>query len=242
MLAKRLKKYGHFLKSLWKINTKLLSGMWKLTKVPAPAVTVFGGARLSQDDKYAKLICALTKKLSENGYSIITGGGPGIMEAANLGAYENHKSHMHKKKKLYSVGIGVARVGKANEYIQENIVMPYFFIRKWLLTRSSCAFIVGPGGFGTLDELSEIVTLIQTHKMPKTPIILIGKKYWWPLLDWVYESGVKNNLIPEKDAKLLNVTDDIDLAYNLIKKSCKKESPTAISAESKEPISKCKVE
>jgi len=129
MLLKRLKKYGHFLKSLWKINTKLLGGMWKLTRVRDPAITVFGGAKLSQDDKYAKLICALTKKLSKHGYSIITGGGPGIMEAANLGAYKNHKNDIKKKKKLHSVGIGVARVGKANKYIQENTCLFFFAIR-----------------------------------------------------------------------------------------------------------------
>ena len=188
--------YLHFLKSLFRINRGLLRGMWKLTKLPQPTITVFGGSRIPKEDPHSQIICKLAKKLAEKGYSIITGGGPGIMEAANLGAveYANQKKKKESNK-IVTMGIGVARLGKANKYVQEYIKLPYFFIRKWLLTHNAVGFVVGPGGFGTLDELAEILTLIQTHSMPKTPIVLIGIKYWKPFLNWIYDSALKNKLL-----------------------------------------------
>jgi len=132
------------------------------------------------------------------------------------------------------MGIGVARLGGANKHVQEFFTLPYFFARKWLLVRNAAGFIVGPGGFGTLDELSEILTLIQTHNMPNTPIVLIGKEYWQPFLDWVYNSALKHHCITEEDAKLLNLTDDPDEACRIITSKCKEDSPIGIDAESKE--------
>ena len=166
----------------------------------------------------------LAKMLAGEGFSIITGGGPGIMEAANYGAIEHLKeckinggAHCEP---LVSVGIGLVRLNKeqANPYVQENIIMDHFFTRKWLLVRYSVGFVIFPGGYGTMDELFEIMTLKQTHKMQDAPIILIDSNYWKPLLDWVYKSALANGLITEEDTKLIMVLDDLKTAVEVLKR------------------------
>lgn len=232
MIFARLKRYLSFLGSLFRVNVGLLRGMWKLTKMSQPIITFFGGSRLSQEDPHSEIICQIAKRLAQKGFSVITGGGPGIMEAANLGAVEYVNSKGKKeRKRIVTMGIGVARIGKANKYVQEYIRLPYFFIRKWLLVRNAVGFVVGPGGFGTLDELAEVLTLIQTHHMSRTPIVLIGVKYWKPFLDWIEESPLKNKLLEKKDAALLNLTDDADEAFRIITTTCTSESVTGISAK-----------
>lgn len=226
-MLRRLQEYFKFLKSLFRTNIKLLWGMWRLTKLPHPAITVFGGSRIPLDSLHAKQASELARILASHGFSIITGGGPGIMEAANLGAIEflrsckitNGEQHCPV---FVSAGISLIRLNKelANPYVQENIVLDHFFARKWLLVRYSVGFVIFPGGFGTLDELFEIVTLVQCNRMTKVPIILINKEYWAPLIDWIYSRALRNNLITPGDENIISVTDDIQDAAERIRRYC----------------------
>lgn len=226
-MFRRLKEYSKFLYSLFKTNIRLLWGMWRLTKLPHPAITVFGGSRVSLDSEIGLKAKDLSFKLVDAGFSIITGGGPGIMEAANFGAIEylrecDMNSPLCKSRKLVSAGIGLIKLNKekANPYVQENIVMNYFFARKWLLVRYSVGFIVFPGGFGTLDELFEVVTLVQTHRMGKTPIILIDLHFWEPIVQWIQTRALAQGLIEQEDEKILQVVDTVQEAFDIIKKMC----------------------
>lgn len=228
MKFQRLHYYYHFLKTLIGINARLLWGMWKLTKLPQPAITIFGGARIQHEDIYAKQAFELSKKLVGEGFSIITGGGPGIMEAANFGAVEYLKECRLDKnahcQPIVSAGIGLIRLNREmiNPYVQENIVMDHFFTRKWLLVRYAVGFVIFPGGFGTLDEFFEIITLRQTNHMQEAPIILMNSDYWKPIVEWTYEKALKHNLITESDIKLFEIHDSIDEVLAILKARCKK--------------------
>ncbi len=228
-MFKRIKEYFKFLKSLFVTNCRLIRGMWKLTKLPQPAITVFGSARVPLDSANGERACALAKKLTLGGFSIITGGGPGIMEAANRGAFEAAKDlrlsyKSENNSRIPSLGIGLTRLNreKSNPYVHDYIVMEHFFSRKWLLVRYSVGFIVFPGGFGTMDELHELITLIQTKRMPNYPIVLIDTKYWHQYNKFVHEYMLKNSFISESDEKIIDgITDDVDEAYDIIVKQCK---------------------
>lgn len=230
MIIQRFKYFGHFLIDLFLTSIRLIWGMWKLTRLPQPAITVFGGARVKLDSDYAITTIRLTKKLAAEGFSIITGGGPGIMEAANFGAYEYLReckdTHRHLQqaacKPIMTAGIGVVRLNrdKENGYVQEYITMQHFFSRKWLLVRYSVGFVVLPGGFGTLDELFEIVTLRQVKKMQNAPIILFDSYYWQPIIDWAKTRAMPNGLVSQEDLNLLTVTDDVDEVIHILKTRC----------------------
>lgn len=222
-MFKRLRLYAYCLKDILRTNKGLLIGMWKLTRIRQPAITIFGGSRLPKENSYSRIITHLAEKLAHNGFSIITGGGPGIMEAANLGAWENataHKTSTIRSHDITNIGIGLTNLQKENSYLQDYIIQPYFFARKWLLVRYASGFIVGPGGFGTLDELMEVVTLLQTHKMQKTPIVLIGKTYWQGLLDWIDAQPVTAGLIIPEHRNLLHLTDSVEEAFSFINSEC----------------------
>ena len=235
MYLRRIKEYLRFLKSLFKTNVRLLWGMWKLTSVPHPSITIFGGARITNDSLHARMATQLAKMLASNGFSILTGGGPGIMEAANLGAIEYlHEYKLQNTvevKKIVSAGIGVVRlnIGSNNPYVQKYIEMQNFFSRKWLLVRYSIGFVIFPGGFGTLDELFEVVTLVQTNKMAKFPIILIDKSYWQPLVEWIEKRALAYQLIEEEDRKLIQIVDTPEEAFDIIFKQCKGCEHTIVS-------------
>ena len=226
MLSKRLKEYYHFLKTLFKTNIRLLWGMWKLTKLPQPAITIFGSARVDPESLICKQARQFAKLLAAKEFSIITGGGPGIMNAANEGAIdhlkEEHLEGYLKNKEVISAGIGLIRLNKdfKNPFVQEYIETDHFFARKWLLVRYSVGFVIFPGGFGTLDELLEITTLIQCNRMPKTPVILIGSYYWTPFLDWVKNNSLREGFIDKQDVSIFTITDDIDEAANIILRVC----------------------
>lgn len=227
MRFRRLREYCLFLESLFRINIRLLWGMWKLTKLPQPAITVFGGSRIPHDSIHAKMAMELSKKLAADGFSIITGGGPGIMEAANQGAIEHLKEcHMGKGENCFSetvsAGIGLIRLNmeKANPYVQENIVMSHFFARKWLLVRYSVGFAIFPGGFGTMDELFEIITLVQCNRMERLPIVLVDSSFWYPLVEWIDHRAVPYHLIMEEDKKIITIVDTVDQAFEALQK-CK---------------------
>lgn len=226
-MFRRLREYGRFLRSLFKTNIRLLCGMWKLTKLPHPAITVFGGARVSIDSEIGIKAKTLAKMLVAEGFSIITGGGPGIMEAANFGAIEylrecDLNSPLCRNRSLVSAGIGLIRLNKekVNPYVQENIIMEHFFSRKWLLVRYSVGFVVFPGGFGTLDELFEVVTLVQTNRMGKVPIVLVGRDFWNPLMEWISEKAINEGFIGKEDEDIIQVIDSVDEALDIIKKYC----------------------
>lgn len=179
----------------------LLHGLSTIRKF-SQGVTIFGSARTPETDKYYIKSRELGRLLAENGHAVITGGGPGIMEAANRGAYEYGGR---------SVGLNIKLPFEqhANPYLTDEMEFHYFFARKVMLVMASKAYAFFPGGFGTLDELSEVLLLIQTNKMPKMPFFFIGKSYWRPLIKFFKISMEKNHMIKEKDLNLFYLTDDI---------------------------------
>lgn len=204
-LAKDFKKYDlteDDLERSVKYATDLGKGL-KILRTFAQGVTVFGSARIPENSKYYKLARELGKRLAENGHAVITGGGPGIMEAANRGAYEYGGR---------SVGLNITLDHEQfpNPYLTDTMEFHYFFARKVMLVMSSKAYAVFPGGFGTLDELSEIMILMQEDKMPKMPVFLVGKSYWRPLYRYWERRLLKDGMINSRDLKIVKLTDDIE--------------------------------
>ena len=176
-------------------------------------VTVFGSARLDEESEDYKLCEEFTKKLSELGNSVITGGGPGIMEAANKGVYQNLGNLPSPKVKSVGIGVDLPFEGGNNDYISHgyNMSLKYFFVRKIMLIDYSKEFFAFKGGMGTLDELFETVTLMQTGKITKRPIYLVGSEFWGGLVDWIKEQMLsKNKTISEKDLDLFKIIDTFD--------------------------------
>jgi len=174
-------------------------------------VTIFGSARTKPEDKWYQEGEKLGRILAENGYTVITGGGPGVMEAANKGA------HSVDPKK--SVGINIELPGgqRSNDYIIQSKAFHYFFTRKVMLAASAQSYIFFPGGFGTLDEAFEMITLIQTEKMQKMPVIMVGKEYWGPLFDWVKTTLLDEGRISQEDLDLIQIVDTAEEALEIIK-------------------------
>ena len=198
----------------------LIYGVWKILRLPAPRITFFGGARFKPNTRFATSAHHIAKYLVANKVSVITGGGPGIMEAANCGATEAAKA---MGKEIRSMGIGVKDLPKEkgiNNCVQDFVMLDYVIAIKWLLMRYSKGLVIFPGGFGTADEMTELLTLIQTKKINRVPIILFGNEYWKPFMDWVINSAVKEGLISESEAKLLVVTEDEAEICSLLIKHC----------------------
>ncbi len=191
--------------AIFKIMGEFVSGFEKLSRI-GPCVSMFGSARTKPDEEYYKLSVAIAEKIVENGYGVITGGGPGIMEAGNKGAHLAGGT---------SVGLNIDLPFEQhdNPYIDsdKSIDFDYFFVRKVMFVKYSQGFVVLPGGFGTLDELFESITLIQTHKIDKFPIILVGTEYWQGLFDWIKNTLLeKFNTISPGDIDLLHLVDTED--------------------------------
>jgi len=204
--------FFRWIRVLW----QLLYGVWRISKLPQPIVSIFGGARIAGDDRYFHSAHALGKRLVEMDISVLTGGGPGIMEAATCGAI------IPKQGKTRIMGIGVTDLDeKPNKCVQEYFELTYFFSRKWLLSRFSSAFVVFPGGFGTLDELSEVLTLIQTKKLQRVPIVLFGVEYWDHFMKWLQMEAIKHGTISKEDLNLFTMTDDLEKVICLIRDECK---------------------
>ncbi len=168
-----------------------------------PAVSVFGSARTAPTDPYYRLARTLGRRLAEEGFTVITGGGPGIMEAANRGAREGNG---------LSVGLGIELPHEQgiNEWVDLAVEFRYFFVRKTMFVKYAQAFVIFPGGFGTLDELFESITLEQTHKIEDFPTILVGSAYWAGLLDWLRSTLVAEGKVDPTDLGLLRVIDDVE--------------------------------
>jgi uncharacterized protein (TIGR00730 family) len=183
---------------------EFVSGYEKLSKI-GPCVSIFGSARTKPDDKYYKLAQEVAHKIVDHGYGVITGGGPGIMEAGNKGAHIAGGT---------SVGLNIDLPFEQhdNPYIDndKSLDFDYFFVRKVMFVKYSQGFVVMPGGFGTLDELFEAITLIQTHKIETFPIILVGTEFWGGLMDWVKTTLLEAGNISEKDLDLIHLVDTSD--------------------------------
>jgi uncharacterized protein (TIGR00730 family) len=189
--------------AIFKIMSEFVEGYEKLSRV-GPCVSIFGSARMKPDNKYYKMAEEVGYLLAKNGYGVITGGGPGIMEAGNKGAHRANG---------ISVGLNIELPFEQhdNPYIDrdKSLDFDYFFVRKVMFVKYSQGFVVMPGGFGTLDELFEAITLIQTKKIGKFPIILVGSEFWNPMFDWIKSTLLdKFKTISEKDLDLVQLFDE----------------------------------
>jgi uncharacterized protein (TIGR00730 family) len=194
-----------------RILSEFVEGFDTLSDLP-PAVSVFGSARAKPDSPECQLAEALGAALAGAGYAVITGGGPGVMEAANKGASEAGG---------LSVGLGIELPFEQgiNDWVDIGIDFRYFFARKTMFVKYAQAFVVLPGGFGTMDELFEALTLVQTRKVTRFPVVLMGTGYWQGLLDWMRDTMAAEGKIGPEDLELFCVTDDVDEAVRYIVES-----------------------
>ena len=203
--------------ALFKIMAEFVDGYEKMSMI-GPCVSFFGSARTASDDPQYQLTVDIAEAIVKSGLGVITGGGPGIMEAANFGA---------KKVGGTSVGLNINLPfeQKHNEYIDDDKLMnfEYFFVRKVVFIKYSQGFVVMPGGFGTLDELFEALTLIQTEKIKKFPILLVGKEYWSGLLDWIKVVLLKENKLDPDDLNLIHVVESKEEVVEHLQKFYKQQ-------------------
>ena len=203
LLAGRQRR-GEDLESAVKVFLEFLKGFESLA-FEQPCVTVFGSARFQEGHPHYELARALGRRLAEAGYAVMTGGGPGIMEAANRGAREAGGLSL-------GCNIALPREQEPNPYLDRFIEFEHFFVRKVMLVKYSCAFVVMPGGFGTLDEAFEVVTLVQTGKLEAFPIVAMGGEFWGDMTDFVRGTLVAHGTIDPTDLDLIARIDDVDEA------------------------------
>jgi uncharacterized protein (TIGR00730 family) len=189
-----------------------------------PAVSIFGSARVQPDSPYYQLTERIARLLSDSGFSVISGGGPGVMEAANKGAYFG-------KSPSIGLNIQLPMEQKTNPFQDISQSFRHFFARKYMFVRFAAAYVVMPGGFGTLDELLEALTLIQTGKTPRMPLILVGDGYWTGLVDWFREKLVSEGMINPEDMELIQVIDEPEAIVAAIFKHYEKRGFERIPAE-----------
>jgi len=196
---------------VFKVMAEFVDGYEKLAKI-GPCVSIFGSARLKPESRYYEMAVEIAEKITKLGFGIITGGGPGIMEAGNKGAF-------NAQGRSIGLNIDLPFEQHFNPYINKSYSMnfDYFFVRKVMFVKYSQGFVVMPGGFGTLDELTEAMTLIQTNKIGKFPIVLVGSEFWSGLLDWFKTTLLKEGMIAENDLDLYRVVDTADEAVAHIK-------------------------
>ncbi|HID95218.1 MAG TPA: TIGR00730 family Rossman fold protein [Candidatus Latescibacteria bacterium] len=185
---------------IFRIMAEFVDGFEVLSKV-GPAVSIFGSSKMSRDDIYYKVTERIAALLVKANYAVITGGGPGIMEAANKGAMEAGGESI-------GLNILIPAQQKPNPFIKTLLEFRYFFARKVMFVKYAKAFIIMPGGFGTMDELFEALTLVQTGRIQPFPIILVGKDYWKGLIDWLKGYTLKNGYILEEDLDIFTVIDE----------------------------------
>jgi len=194
---------------IFRIMAEFVEGFDHLSQL-GPVVTIFGSARTKKVDKYYKMTVQTARLLAKNGYGIITGGGPGIMEAANRGAMEGGGE---------SIGLNILLPfdQKANPYITTLVNFHYFFVRKVMFMKYAHGLVIMPGGFGTMDEFMEGLTLIQTQKIHRFPVVLMGKKYWAGLIKWLEKDMLGEKYISPEDMNLFHLTDEPKEALEVIK-------------------------
>lgn len=199
----------------YKMNEKIIQDLEKFANMPnlKNAITFFGSARLKEDNEYCILASKLAQKLADEGYSIISGGGGGIMQAANHGAMQSQASHL----KSFGFNIHLPFEQKANDFLEYNITFKSLAIRKMALIQKSLAFVIFPGGFGTLDEFFEILTLKQLSFKKDVPIILVGQKFWQPLDEFIKTSLLELGTISKNDELKYSISDDLDEIIRMIK-------------------------
>jgi len=195
---------------MFRIIGEMVEGFDKLSGIE-PAVTIYGSARVKPDDAQYTKTEEIARRLGEIGFSIITGGGPGVMEAANKGALEAGV-------KSVGVNIELPEEQAPNAYSTISLTFSHFFVRKVMLVKYATAFIIMPGGLGTMDELTEVLTLMQTHKIKPFPVILFNSDYWKGFLEWLRTSTLAKSFISEEDLSLLRVCDDTEEVTEIVRK------------------------
>jgi uncharacterized protein (TIGR00730 family) len=202
--------YDRDIWNIFKVMGEFVEGYDKLFQI-GPCISIFGSARTTPDNEYYEKAVETADKITRKGFGVITGGGPGIMEAANKGAEQGNGK---------SVGLGISLPFEQgiNQHVDPDLSINfnYFFVRKVMFVKYAQGFIVFPGGFGTLDELFESLTLIQTRKIDQIPIVLFGSEYWEGLVDWMEKTMKEWGTISDKDTKLFHVTDSTDEAVDII--------------------------
>jgi len=214
---------------MFRIIGELVEGFDKLAGLE-PAVTIYGSARINENDEVYAKAEEIAHRLGEMGFSIITGGGPGVMEAANRGAL---------KAEVESIGLNIElpQEQSANAYTTKSMTFSHFFVRKIMLVKYAIAFVIMPGGLGTLDELTEVLTLMQTHKIKPFPVVLFDSGYWKGLLNWLESSVLEAGCISEEDFDLLRVCDNPDEVVDTIGKWYAKHEVIGKKAVVKERLS-----
>ena len=197
---------------MFRIMAEFVDGFDTLSSVKRPCVTIYGSARTAIDHPDYTLAREVARRLSEHGYGIVTGGGPGIMEAANRGAADADGLSI-------GLNIDLPHEQEGNPYINLPLDFRYFFVRKVMFMKYSMAFICMPGGFGSMDELFESLTLIQTRKIKPFPIILVGSRFWTGLVDWLREQMLGTGKIVKEDLALFEIMDDVDEIVSYIRKT-----------------------
>jgi len=197
--------------SVFKIIADFVKGFDELGDL-GPTVTIFGSARTDKENKYYKQATELASKLGSHGYNVMTGGGPGIMEAANKGAHEHS---------VESIGLNIdlAFEQELNPYTSKELRFDYFFSRKVMLVKYSMAYVIFPGGFGTLDELFEALTLVQTRKVTGVKIFVVGSEFYQPLLDFIEDKLLADGMIDKEDLEMIKLTDNLDCVVDEIEVS-----------------------
>jgi hypothetical protein len=197
---------------LFRIMSEFVDGFDALSAINRPVVSIFGSARITESDPSYQLAVDVGRRLAQAGYAIMTGGGAGIMEAGNRGAAEADAPSIGLK-------ISLPLEKKVNSYVNLPLEFKYFFVRKVMLVKYAMAFIAMPGGFGTLDELFEAITLIQTRRIKPFPIVLVGSDYWGGLVDWIRHSMLARGNIKEEDLLIFQVMDTADEIVHYIQRT-----------------------
>jgi len=192
-----------------RIAEEFRQGFEAVDRIPKPAVTIFGSARVREGDPPYEQARAVARRFSQHDWSVVTGGGPGVMEAANRGAKEGSG---------LSVGFNILlpHEQESNPYLDLALTFHHFYVRKTMFVKPAEGFVVFPGGFGTADELFEALTLIQTEKVLHFPVVLVGSDYWDELLTWIRAEALASGMVSENDLELLTVTDDLDAAVEQV--------------------------
>jgi uncharacterized protein (TIGR00730 family) len=192
-----------------RIGDEFLRGFDTVADLPKPAVTIFGSARVNEDHRAYREARFAGRRFAEHGFTVVTGGGPGVMEAANRGAKEGG---------ALSVGFNIVlpHEQRSNPYLDVEIVFEHFYVRKTMFVKAAEGFVIFPGGFGTLDELFEAMTLVQTGKILDFPVVLVDSAYWRGLVDWIRDPLLVQDMISPEDWDNLHVTDDVEAAVRLV--------------------------